>query len=243
MRPFETDEKRFRAGTTFEQIVETYNFDRRLRLLCLDAIERIEVALRSQIINVMGKHGGPHFYYEESFFSNKRAVTRIRNLGEKAEHLSITHYKRKYMDPYLPAIWCLTEASTFGQVSVIYADLEREYRKEIAKSFNLDESVCVSWFKCLSMLRNICAHHGRLWNASLVVNKPQKAKLYEEDLNQNESCYSRLVILRVLIGNIEPNDGYGWIPDLKKFINDRPKVIALDAMGIPINWQSRLLWK
>ena len=43
--------KTFVAGTTFADIVTLYNFDRELRVLCLDAIERIEVALRASIVN------------------------------------------------------------------------------------------------------------------------------------------------------------------------------------------------
>ncbi len=118
-RPFEDTARKFRSGTTFDQVVEVYDFDRMLRLLCLDAIERIEVALRSHVINVMGSHGGPHFYYDEAFFESKDAVTSMRQLGERGKHLSITHYKKEYHEPHLPAIWCLTEASTFGQLSKI----------------------------------------------------------------------------------------------------------------------------
>jgi len=157
-RPFEDTAKKFRNGTTFDQIVEVYDFDRMLRLLCLDAIERIEVALRSHVINVMGAHGGPHFYYDEAFFESKDAVTSMRQLGERGKHLSITHYKAEYQEPHLPAIWCLTEASTFGQLSKLYADLERQYRKEIARGFGFDEKICVSWFKSIATLRNKCAH-------------------------------------------------------------------------------------
>ena len=242
MRPFENAHKKFNGGTTFEQIVEVYDFDRKLRLLCLDAIERVEVALRSQIINVMGSHGGPHFYYREEFFECKDAVTNIRQLGERGKHLSITHYKREYSEPYLPAIWCLTEASTFGQLSKLYADLETAYRKEIAKSFGFDEGICISWFKSIATVRNTCAHHGRLWNAEMRVNMPKKAKKYASELANNTRCYSRLVVLRAILKEIDPNGGHGWLPGLVSLIDSRPASVDLAAMGFPSDWKTRPIW-
>lgn len=242
MRSFQDANKKFHAGSTFEEIVELYDFDRKLRLLCLDAIERIEVALRSQLINVMGAHGGPHFYYEEKYFSSKEAVTKIRRLGETGKHLSITHYKKEYNEPYLPAIWNLTEASTFGLLSTVFADLEKPYRKEIALKFNFDEVVCVSWFKSIATLRNICAHHGRLWNTEMLVNAPKKASRYSSDLMDNSRCYSRLVLLRGILKEIAPNGGHGWLPNLIELIDTRPVSADIAAMGFPADWKQRPLW-
>lgn len=241
-RPFENNSKRFVDGTTFEKIVDVYNFDRKLRLLCLDAIERIEVALRSHVINVMGAHGGPHFYYHEDYFDGKDAVTGMRRLGEAGKHLSITHYKNEYSEPHLPAIWCLTEASTFGQLSKLYADLKLRYRKEIAKGFGFDETICVSWFKAISTHRNICAHHGRLWNAEFRVNAPKKAKSHARDLEDNKRCYSRFVVLGALLAKIEPNDRQDWIRQLVEVVDNRPGSVSLEAMGFPKDWHTRPTW-
>lgn len=242
MRPFEDTAKRFRLGTTFEQIVEVYNFDRKLRLHCLDAIERIEVALRAHVINVMGKHGGPHFYYDERFFELKRAVTSIRQRGENGKHLSITHYRKEYSDPHLPPIWCLTEASTFGELSRWYADLDLTYRKEIAQGFGFDETICISWFRSIAALRNICAHHGRLWNAELLVDTPKKAKSHKTDLANNTRCYSRLVVLMAFLDQIDPNHGAGWRSTLVELLDMRPSFVSLAEMGFPADWKSRNLW-
>lgn len=241
-RHFEDAGKKFRTGTTFENITDVYEFDRQLRLLCLDAIEKIEVALRAHIVNVMGMAGTPHFYYREQFFENKSAVTNFMLLGQKAKHLSVTHYKAQYSEPFLPPIWCLTEASTFGQLSTYYADLALPYRKRIAKGFAFDESVCVPWFRSLANLRNICAHHNRLWNAELVVDTPKKAKAYATDLHDNKSCYARLVVLKALLKTIDYNDSHGWGTRLKVSMNVRPATVNLVNMGFPLDWKTRPLW-
>lgn len=241
-RPFEAAEKMFRPKTTFEQIVEVYEFDRRLRLICLDAIERIEVALRSHIINIMGIHGGPHFYYEEKFFETKSAVTDARKLGENGKHLSITHYKKVYSEPSLPAIWSLMEASTFGTISRMYADLDLTYRKQIAQGFHLDETVCVSWFRTVAALRNICAHHGRLYNADMPVDMPKKAKAYGAELANSTKLYSRLVVLRVMLNSIDLYKKYDWAQRVTELVDKRPESVGLDDMAIPADWKTRPLW-
>lgn len=243
MRPFEDQPaKRFLHGTTFEQIVQVYDFDRKLRLIALDAIERVEVALRSHFVNVMGMHGGPHFYYEETYFENKNAVTDLRRLGESGKHLSITHYKEQYDNPYLPAIWCLTEASSFGQLSQRYADLAVRYRKEIARGFGLHETLCVSWFRSIATFRNTCAHHGRIWNADMKVNTPKISKVYESDLANNDRCYARLVILKVILNTIDPTASASWRLNLQDLIAHKPSGVKLDAIGFPVDWETSSLW-
>lgn len=241
MRPFE-EARQFNGGATFEQIVEIYNFDRRLRLLCLDAIERIEVALRAHIINIMGAHGGPHFFRDARYFHNSRTREIIENISSQGYHLSIDHYRETYYYPEMPPIWCLTEASTFGQVSRIYAGLKRRYRKEIADGFGLDERICVSWFRALSGLRNICAHHGRVWNARMLVDRPMQARDYQNELCDNTRSYARMVIIQVLLKNIDPNKDHGWVNRLLELIDNRPDTVQLSAMGFPDNWKERQLW-
>ena len=245
MRAFQTSGK-FSEGTTFSNIVNIYNFDRELRLLCLDPIERIEVSLRAHIINVMGARGGPHFFNNDSFFAQNHresAKSIIKKTIEKnPNNLPIKHYKSKYSIPVDPAIWCITESSTFGSLSRFYGNLEIEYKKEIAKGFGLNYSMCESWFKCLSTLRNICAHHGRLWNMRLVVNNPKKPRNYSEHFD-NEKIYSRLTLLKIMLDNIDKNGGYGWAPRLIEFINERPQSIRLDAMGFPEKWSDSEVWK
>lgn len=237
MRAFDQKNKKFTDGTTFNQIVAVYNFDRKLRLILSDAIERIEVSLRAQIVNSMSLIGTPHFYYNEDYFDKKTSIATIRKIGEQSNHLSIRHYKDNYHKPYLPPIWCLTEASTFGQLSTIFADLKREYRKEIARKFNLDEKICVSWFRCLSTLRNICAHHGRLWNADLLIDMPMIAKDYADEMKENKKLFSRIFIICFLLKTIDPDKDDRWAEKLSYIIDERPPDAALETLGFPAKWK------
>ena len=45
----------FKAGATFQNAVDLYVFDKQLRLLTMDALERIEIALRVDVSHVQGR--------------------------------------------------------------------------------------------------------------------------------------------------------------------------------------------
>ena len=77
---------RFIQGTTWEQIYDLYKFDRKLRLLLFDAIERIEIAVRTQIVNQLSLKYGSHWQDNRCIFKNP--ITRRRRDGS-------TSYKRQ----------------------------------------------------------------------------------------------------------------------------------------------------
>jgi len=241
-RALELPSKQFIAGTTFEDVIRLYEFDRKLRLVTLDAVERIEVALRATIINVMCAIDGSHFYYNELNFEDKSSVTHARTIASKSKHLSINHYKATYHTPLLAPIWCVTEASTFGDISKMFADLTISNRRSVAHHFSIDEKVLVSWFKSINTVRNICAHHNRLWNAELVVNAPTVARAYRTDLhNNNTRVYARLFIMMVILRNVDINCANDWCVELKSLIASNPS-ISLSQMGFPANWLTRPTW-
>jgi abortive infection bacteriophage resistance protein len=251
MRHFQGQDNVFKKDSSFEDIVRLYDYDKDLRIICLDALDKIEIALRARIVNIIGSEGEPHCCYEEKYFNppKKReegATTKIKIPAVKWEHLSIEHYHKKYKEPFLPPIWCL------GDISKIYASLKINYRKEIAADFKLPESLLVSWFTTLSTLRNICVHHGSLFNMNLAVNapKPHKKK-YAEHFpfirNQDspnflniKSCYARLVIVKILLDAIDPIFSQKWKVILINHLNTRPSLLS--EMGFPTGWAHFKLW-
>lgn len=240
-RALELPNKHFKAGTTFEDVISLYEFDRNLRLIFLDAIERIEVALRATIINIMCSEGGPHFYCNEVYFQNKSSMHNLMELADRSKHISIVHYSNTYHTPLLAPIWCVTEASAFGDISRLFADLLLPHRKSIAQPFGIDEKILVSWFKSINTLRNICAHHNRLWNGELKVNSPLVAKKYSSDLSENNKLYSRAVIMRLILGNIDEQCYLDWRSRLRDLLSTQNEA-TLRLMGFPINWLNRPLW-
>ncbi|MGY0711768.1 Abi family protein [Azospirillum argentinense] len=231
--------KHFVAGATFKDLLDLYNFDRKLRLLCLDAIERIEVALRAAINNSICVAHGPHFYLDRAHFSSSEGYRDFMQRAMRPRYLGVQHYQEKYIDPGLPPFWAVAEGITFGDLSKLYSCLISIHQKSIAKQFNgYDYERLKSWFKALNYLRNICAHHNRLWNFSMLVDRPQESKALPE-LTNNHKFYARAVLLVALLAIVEP--GNGWRNRLIKLIDEYPNV-PTGEMGFPAGWRALPFW-
>jgi len=226
--------KTFRLGTTFANVVDLYTFDRKLRLLCLDAIERIEVALKASINNRIAVADGPHFHMDAQYFKRYASYHSFLTNALKAQHQSIRHFNDNYDEPEVPPIWSLTEALSFGKVSRLFADLKLPKRKLIAHDFGWDERLLVSWFRCLTELRNRCAHHDRVWNARMLANMPSRSKKLRE-MAEQDRFYARAILITVLLRHIEPGDG--WRNQLKGLIAAHTFVDPA-SMGFPSGWDS-----
>ena len=173
---------KFKFGTSFDDILTLYTFDRELRLLVMDAVERIEVALRTQITNHMSvTHKEPHWYLDDKFFRDKYKHTELLSEIEKdvskTQELFIVHYKDVYDTPASPPIWMVSELLSLGKISKLYDNLANvnastkglNDQKEIAKCFNVPSKVLRSWLEAITYTRNLCAHHSRLWNREYAI--------------------------------------------------------------------------
>jgi len=250
--------KPFRPNTTFEQILELYNFDRKLRLLTLDAIERIEVAVRSVLNNEMGLSHGPHWFMEKRFFFSPPYFDHGKFLSKLREDLTlqpdgsgkvkprrphhevfINHYYAKYGEPELPPSWMTCETLSLGSLSLLYRNLQsRPARQKIASFFGVDESILYGWLHTLTYVRNLCAHHSRLWNHRLVI-KFSVARHHQKIINRGDSIYAVLVVLHELLKKINP-DAH-WHKHLLTLMTSHPRT-PLAPMGFPDCWSNEPFW-
>lgn len=245
MRPFQVDDpahgvRRFAAGTTFNDVLALYNFDRELRLLCMDAVERIEVALRAAIVSQVAVAAGPHFYQDPAHFERLDPFVDFYQTARREErHLAVKHYRKRYHTPENPPIWAIMEASTFGVLSRLFSGLTLAHRKAAALRFGYDETVLSSWFRAITLVRNLCAHHGRLWDAPMHVDQPVAAKALRGEQIPTDRLYARLVAIVALLERIEP--GSGWKHRLLALVARYPSVPHA-PMGIPPGWEMRPFW-
>lgn len=232
--------KRFRLGTRFEDVVALYEFDRQLRLLCLDGVERLEVALRAAVVEQLAVPYGPHFYLDQAHFSDVEAFCSFFTKATQARYLAIEHYRKEYDRPTTAPIWAVCEAITFGTLSHLYSGLSRPNRKAIEASFGFDETVLVSWFKTINDLRNACAHHNRLWDKKMLVNQPVRARALAHELVQTaqQRFYGRAIVLASLLNASVADD---WKNRLRSLLQQYPSVSVSD-MGFPADWQTRPFW-
>jgi len=194
--PFESDHKThtFKEGTSFERVLELYIFDRELRLLMLDAIERVEVSVRSRFAYEISQKYGSHPHLDESLFKSayhyNKTLSKLKSEIDRSKEPFIKHFKEKYSEDF-PPIWASVELMTLGQVSNWFSLVKlRQDRQLISKYYGLDEKVLASFLHHLTIIRNICAHHSVLWNKKLTLefiipknmqeqfNKDEKRKLF-----------------------------------------------------------------
>lgn len=247
----------FKEGITFRDILDIYILDRELRLLVMDAIERIEVAFRACISNTMSENHGPHWFMDPCHFvprfKHAELLDKIKRETCHASHaagsepknhprreLFIQHYYETYCHPELPPSWMVVEVMSLGTLSTIFASLiSRDMQKEICRSFRINHLVMESWLHTLTYLRNLCAHHARLWNRQFSI-KPLVMRAYEQQLRRNHTFCAQAAMLYVLMYIIA--DGSKWQHRLADLLKKYP-AIDIGAMGFKPDWQEDPFWR
>jgi abortive infection bacteriophage resistance protein len=232
----------FRPGATFDQIIDLYRFDSDLRLLVLEALDSIEINVRAVITYHIAKDLGVFGYADSANFAptfNHADFMRILRREEgRSTEVFIEHYRKKYISETELPVWMATELISFGALSRMYEHLRTGLRKKIAREFNLPQSVFVSWLHSLTAVRNVCAHHSRLWNRELAV-KPELPTAWKTSGIGNERFYSIALIINTLIKELLPDSQWG--ERLKALFNAHPTV-NLRAMQFPADWQTLTPW-
>ncbi len=243
-------QKTFLAETRFSDILEFYELDRSIRMACLDAIERIEVCLRSVLSNEISIAHGPHWYTNSELFGNTESFSHIvRHIeyymgarSAKRHHENgISHYHSKYNSPPLPPSWVTFENLSFSKLSQILASLHRAERTKVARYFDLPEKLVVSWMHTISDFRNCCAHHERLLNRRFKF-QPSVAKKEEirffDDI-ENQRLYARIVIIVLILRSVDLHSHFR--NQIRALLLTKDEMI--DSRDIPDHWKDHSIWK
>lgn len=248
----------FKPNSSFETAFHFYQFDSELRMITFHAIEQIEIAFRTQLIYHLSHKYNSGFWYKDfdAFDSYPTYVTllnKICNGVQETKQEFIKKYSRKY-NQYLPPAWKGFEIISFRTLYSIFKNLEdRKDKSQISNHFGLHHTVFVSWMDTLVYVRNICAHHTRLWNIVLTitptwVKSPRKSWVtrWEND-EANEitndkvlKIYAVMCLMTYLLDHINPYHTFRH--DLKSLINKFPEV-DIAHMGFPADWEAEDLWK
>nr|WP_314709555.1 Abi family protein [uncultured Comamonas sp.] len=268
--------KNFKAGATFEQALQMYRFDEGLKKLIFNLMPDIEVALRTVLDATMCKAAGHGFWYlEKKWFKGKHPSKIIDSLSSSfcnssenyAQHFQQTYFNNiSGIYKHLPPFWVLFELSTIGQLHEFYVNID-----ENAPSFPATSLPCNTvldkmaknrmgadqykdlrtWVKMLRAIRNICAHHGRLWNKNVlapqgITNKvsiPFPMVHTGSTTPKTNTVYASLIVLRLMSKKLGIDDG---IKDgLLALLATHPEANLppqLFAMGIPPNWHQDSVW-
>jgi abortive infection bacteriophage resistance protein len=233
----------------FEDIIKLYVFDRKLRLLLYNAIEKIEIALRTQIIYqyaiVYGAfwHLNPALYNNSIFFASQ--IASLQKEVNRSNETFIKHYKTTYNDPTEPPAWMALEVSSIGLLSKMFSNLkDNPCKDEITKHFGLKAvSILENWMQCFSLLRNVCAHHGRVWNRRMTQLRFPKKPLNIFVANRNilpYKVYAYICSMQYVLNIISP--GHEFKNNLIALMGNCP-MLQEKEMGFPKNWKNEKIWQ
>lgn len=265
--PYQKTKDKFNPNTNFKQIIETYSFDRELRLLVFDCIERIEVAIRTQMVYGMATHYNDSHWQDNQNLFITPYYNKIGNLVDpysdfqsiiskaktaRTPEVFIKHYIDHYNKPSNPPSWMCLELLTMGELSHLYRGLKNNSdKKRIANFFDVHPTVFVSWLHTLTYVRNICAHHSRLWNRDLAI-EPEKllkpvGNWVSKPFENNKRMFYFICVLKYLITRANP--GNSLKDKLQNLFKKYPTVpiqyigIPSDGKGNALDWENEPIWK
>ena len=238
----------FKPNASFEMAFNLYKFDRELRKFISSELEKIEIAVRAKMVYVLSTAYDAFWIEYDFLFTNQTiyhsTLSKIREEFNRSDEEFILSFKSKYSNSFPPS-YILLETTSFGALSCLYSILKSgKDKKSIAKLFGLPDKVFESWLHSLVYIRNICAHHSRLWNRQIGI-KPlyprHSANVWiNTDGVSNKRLYYILSIIIYFLNVINPKHTFK-----QKLENLFLKYSNVDraAMGFPANWDSEPLWK
>lgn len=189
-------------GLEFSRIKKIYEFDSKLRVLVIPIIiEIIEAKFRSRLAYLFSEKYGAEGYLDSDNFSTKHShevfLSQIEKcINDNRQSVVIKHHKEKYEGHY--PLWVIIEFFTMGMLSYFYSDMKRGDKKHLVKEmgFSRSDQEIESWLRCLTILRNKCAHYSRLYY-SVFPSIP----MFKEGLDKERerTLYPQLLMLKYLL--------------------------------------------
>ncbi|MBK0403230.1 Abi family protein [Adhaeribacter sp. BT258] len=251
-----------KPNTYFEEIIDRYNFDRKLRLILFDAIERIEIGLRTKMIYHLALQYGGLWYLNSSIFENtgftlpngtfktyhQNTIDELKKEFARSQEIFIKDHRQRYNN-IEPDAWKMLEVASLGTLSKLYKNLKHQLPEKaiIAREMGLNlHSELSSWLEAITYVRNIVAHHSRLWSRTMV--KRPKHEL-ENPIGQwfvkpitDVQIKKPFLIISCLIylSNIV-TPGHHIKEEILALINLNPE-IPVYKLGFLNNWNKEPLW-
>lgn len=237
----------FKKKSTFQNAFDIYCFDRKLRILILRELEKIEVSIRAKMIYILSHEHGSFWYQDSSLFRDSdKHNSSLSSLGsefKRSDEEFIKAFTNKYTDS-LPPSWMMLEITSFGTLSFLFSNLKsRRTKRLICNYFGMNDTTFSSWMHSIVYLRNVCAHHSRLWNRTMSIQPIRPRSIYKtwlsNDKVRNNKLYYTLSTILFLDQTINPNTTV--VSRFKELLTQYPN-IDVAAMGFPSDWEAETLW-
>ena len=261
----QTGDRVFNSGVTFSDVTELYEMDRKLRDCVSDALETVEISFRSAVAyHFANAHGAFGHTVKDNFIRNFTA----RPVGadgnptssrydewhddlvaetRRSNELFVKHFQAKYSQfPDLP-IWAALEICSFGTLSRMFANMLRIDMRPVAARYALQASTLDSWMHTFVYVRNICAHHSRLWDKTLAIS-PQipPGKMWDVVRNASNKLYAVAMLLNWMLAHDSIASGVHrlWKLRFEKTMEAYKKRFPalMRHTGFPADWMRHDIW-
>lgn len=256
----------FIEGTTIEKVVKLYRYDQELRAVTGLQLAKIEIVLRVMISHELGRvdpyiHLSPHKLGKKAWDKNNAQSTeqyamwleKYSTAVVRSNEDSVVHYKKKY-DAILP-VWVAVHVLDWGSLRMLYDFARDEQRRAVANQLNISESQLSSWLLCLNDVRNVCAHHGRLYSRTFPKSPMLTGEDHElgflrrfvlDDVKEGNGkekkgkCFAQFTIIQYLLSKMDLEG----LDELPRLLHNFPEVspVSVEYLGVPENWEELPLW-
>lgn len=228
---------RFTENLDFATILRHHEFDQALRHMVMCGIEIIEIALRRALASELSWREGAFAHQKLKLYSSRpkweRHIIRLKKDFDESKEEFANHFRVKYSNLQLPPIWVSLEMSSFGVLSQFYSNIkDSQTRSAVAQIFGLDEEVLISFLHHLTSVRNLCAHHARLWNRKFVIKPKLPRRIpatYKDKFNRSNvgsrQLYNTLVIMDFVTSNLKPS--FHFLSECEEIISEYPEIKPL----------------
>lgn len=241
----------FKLGTKWQDIWNDYCLDQELRLLLFDGISRYEIAFRSVVTLALCAEFGSQWYEQRELFESeehfRENLNELSILWNRSQEEFKSHYENNYDNSQKPPAWMLFETATMGIVSKEFSSLKcgLDAKKRVLKVFGFNRSqsgVFISWNHHLNYVRNICAHHARLFSRTFTIT-PTFCKNYPDVWVSKEpekhKVYASICILVHLLSICSPE--YPFKMKIRELLL-RTTENQREMMGVPEDWMEQALF-
>lgn len=229
----------YRSGTTFNQLVALYDFDKKLRQLLIGVIESIEIAFRTHIAYHHAHTYGPLGYKEASNFKHleyheKFLINLDRSFKDNKRELFVAHHHEKYQGVF--PIWVAVEVLSFSTLSMLFKNLKNKDQGFISKTYyNVPFTYTQSWLHTLTTIRNICAHHGRLYGRKLTI-RPSLFDEVKKNIRSDELFAALFIACKLL----DTKERMNFVDALVVLVEEYNEYVDVLCLGFPSDWKRYL---
>ena len=256
----------FAPNSVFEDVIARYSFDRQLRLILFDAIEFIEISLRTKLIYHLSQVYGGLWYLNANLFENSdlwsNLVEELQTEFARSGEIFAKDFRRKHpsesSDPKVwissesPDVWLILETATFGVLSKLYKNLKHQLPQKsiIANDFGLNlHNELSSWLEAISYLRNIIAHHSRVWGRSMVkkITLPKNTRnlwlnAHTISIQENLQRPKPFLVISTMVYLCNAINPSNEIKNKLLALFSNNPTIPISKLGFFNNWRNEPIW-